>query len=502
MIKKLVCFALTTALMATIVCVPATVSATEAVSAKLETKPGTYYTYLNEIGAQETVKPNENISINATLFAESSGLGKECVLNKDAVILENTGDKLVFDAAINQSGFYNISINYAAIAANGSDIEYTLEIDGKTEFDGMKKLTLPRVYEIAEGDFPKDNRGNELRPNQTEVQMYREYVIEDAEGVVEKPYEFYLTEGSHSFSITLQREKVAITEIRIFNDAELPNYTEPADLKANNAEPIIVEAEHAKYTTSSMLYPLSVMNDSNTTPSDPSLVRLNTIGGENWVYPSQSLIWEFDVQTAGYYSLGFRYRQDINSGMSSHRRIKIDGQYLFSEMNDVAFPYTRSWKRIGLGQDEPYYVYLDKGTHTIEMSVTTGDMAKLISSVDDVVYKLSEMYRKIIMITGTSPDIYRDYYLDEMIPDLMSNMKLISAALKNCEEQFIEKTGVKGGETATLAQIYYQLDDFVESPHSIPSRLSTFETNISSLATWVMDNREQPLEIDKIYVYA
>ena len=502
MIKKLVCFALTTALMATTICMPATVFATESVSGVLETKPGTYYTYLNKIGVEETVKPNENISIDAALFAESSGLGKKSILNEDAVILENTGDKLSFDATINQSGFYNISINYVAIAANGSDIEYTLEIDGNTEFDGMKKLTLPRVFEITEGDFPKDNRGNELRPNQTEVQMYREYVIEDAEGVVEKPYEFYLTEGTHNFAITLQREKVAITEIRIFNDAELPNYAKPADLKENNAEPIIVEAEHAKYTTSSMLYPLSVMNDSNTTPSDPSLVRLNTIGGANWVYPSQSLIWEFDVQTAGYYSLGFRYRQDINSGMNSHRRIKIDGQYLFSEMNDVAFPYTRSWKRIGLGQDEPYYVYLDKGTHTIEMSVTTGDMAKLISSVDDVVYKLSEMYRKIIMITGTSPDIYRDYYLDEMIPDLMSNMKLISAALKNCEEQFIEKTGVKGGETATLAQIYYQLDDFVESPHSIPSRLSTFETNISSLATWVMDNREQPLEIDKIYVYA
>ena len=28
------------------------------------------------------------------------------------------------------------------------------------------------------------------------------------------------------------------------------------------------------------------------------------------------------------------------------------------------------------------------------------------------------MYRKIIMITGVTPDIYRDYDLDEKIPEL------------------------------------------------------------------------------------
>ena len=480
--------------------IPVSAETEAAKTEKLASKPGTYYAYLDELGDYTPSYPKENIEIDVTQFAEASALAVNTVLEENGVVMENTGDKLTAGFEITESGFYNVSLLYCALPANGSDIELSMELDGKVYFDGMKKLTVSRVFEIPEGDFPKDNRGNELRPDQTEAQMWREVVIEDGEGIIEKPYEFWLEAGSHTVSFTLQREKVAVSKINVFNSDTLPSYSAPSNIEEVNAEPIVIEAEHAKYTTSSMLYPLSTMNEPNTTPSDPSLVRLNSIGGENWVYPSQSVIWEFDVAKSGYYSLGFRYLQNFRNGMDTNRRIKIDGEYLFEEMTAQAFSYDSSWKRMFLGGDEPYYFYFEAGSHTIEMSVTTGEMATLISEVDDAVYALSNMYREIIMITGTSPDIYRDYYLDEMIPGLLEEMELISKVLKRCETQFIEKTGVAGGETATLTQLCYQLDDFVKTPHSIPSRLSTFETNISSLATWVMDNREQPLEIDKIFV--
>ncbi len=496
--RKLITLALAAVMVLTAAMPAYGAKAGEKTSAQLEPKQGTYYAYLEELGVTEQSYPEAEIKINALTFAEASGLGIGEVQGRPAVLLEKTGDKLTVSVEIDEDGFYKLGISYVALPANGSDIEYTLEIDGKVYFDGMKKLTLPRTFAIAEGEFPQDNRGNQLRPDQSEAQLWREYTVEDAEGILAEPYGFYLTAGEHSLSITLQREKIAIDEIRVFNEKALDPYSAP---KAERVEEsIVIEAEHAKYTTSSMLYPLSVMNDPNTTPSNPSLVRLNTIGGGNWVYPSQALVWEFEVKKSGYYAISLRYRQDINSGMDSHRRLKVDGEYLFDEMTDLSFPYTNSWKKLTLGGDEPYYLYLEEGKHQIEMSVTTGDMARLITRVDDAVYALSDMYRQIIMITGTSPDIYRDYYLDDMIPGLMDRMALLSEVLKDCEEQFIEKTGVKGGETATITQVYYQLDDFIKSPHSIPSRLSTFETNISSLATWVMDNREQPLEVDKLYI--
>lgn len=501
MLKKLTSYILAFILLCTaLTAVPVSAEAALQVQQSLPHKSGTYYAYLDSLGEYTENYPQSEIKLDAAIFAASSGLPIDTYLEKDAAMLQNTGDKLTLYFNVAETGFYNIGILYCALHANGSDIEFTLELDGNIYFDGMKKLTVPRTFAIAEGDFPQDNRGNELRPDQDEVELWREAVIEDGEGIIEKPYGFWLSAGTHTVSFTLQREKVAIAEVRIFNDEELPSYQKPADLKTVEAKPIVLEAEHAKYTTSSMLYPISTMNNPNTTPSNPSLVRLNTIGGENWVYPSQSLVWNFDIETDGYYSIGFRYLQKFHSGMDTNRRIKLDGEYLYKEMTAQAFPYNSNWSRTDIGGEEPLYFYLEKGTHTLEMSVTTGEMATLISVVDDAVYALSEMYREIIMITGTAPDIYRDYYLDEMIPGLMDEMSLISSVLKECESEFIEKTGISGGETATLTQIYYQLDDFVKTPHSIPSRLSTFETNISSLATWVMDNREQPLQLDKIYI--
>lgn len=143
MFKKITSFALALFMLLTAVLPSVTADATtaEEQSLTLPSKQGTYYAYLEELGIEENIYPKADIKINALLFAEQSQLSKENVLEKEAVILENTGDKLTVNVTVSESGFYNVSLTYVALQANGSDIEYTFEIDGSTAFDGMKKLT-------------------------------------------------------------------------------------------------------------------------------------------------------------------------------------------------------------------------------------------------------------------------------------------------------------------------------------------------------------------------
>lgn len=466
----------------------------------LSPKPDTYQSYLDGFGESESWGPISRIEAETVPFSADSGLKTENIDGVDAAVLENSGDTLDITVEIEQEGFYHIGINYYALKANGSDIELTMLLDGESLFNSMNKITLSRLFSIPKEAFEKDNRGNELRPSQKEIYGWQFAPIQDSEGIAGEPYCFYFTEGAHTVSFTLSREKIAISSIEIYNEEEVAPYKAPADAQKVSVAPIIIEAEHPDTTSTTTLYPLSDMSDPDTTPSDPSLVRLNAIGGENWVYPTQSIEYSFDVAESGYYSIGLRYLQSWQSGMNTYRSIKIDGETPFAELKNLPFAYTVSWKRVVLGGDEPYYFYLTEGKHTLEIEVAIGEISDILCDIDNAVYMLNEMYREIIMITGTSPDIYRDYNLNVMIPDLMSDIELISKALKASEQAFYKKTGVKGGETATLQQIYYQLDDFLKSPNTIPSRLSTFETNISSLATWVMDMREQPLELDKIYL--
>ena len=124
-------------------------------------------------------------------------------------------------------------------------------------------------------------------------------------------------------------------------------------------------------------------------------------------------------------------------------------------------------------------------------------MAEVSRKTEDVVYQLNYIYRKIIMVTGTSPDTYRDYELDTKIADLEEMFTSVYEDLIEIEEQVIEING-NLGSASIITILKKQLEDFIEAPYSIPDRLSTFKDNISTLSSWMLDLRNQPVQFDKL----
>ena len=57
------------------------------------------------------------------------------------------------------------------------------------------------------------------------------------------------------------------------------------------------------------------------------------------------------------------------------------------------------------------------------MQVVLGDFAGVISDVQSIVTELNSEYRKIIRITGVSPDEYRDYQIEKRLPELEGELK-------------------------------------------------------------------------------
>ena len=92
----------------------------------------------------------------------------------------------------------------------------------------------------------------------------------------------------------------------------------------------------------------------------------------------------------------------------------------FQEMNAVRFPYALKWDILELGEEtgKPYQFYLTKGEHELKLEVTLGDVAPAVQSVQQMVYDLNQIYRKIVMITGVNPDVYRDYEIEKSVPGL------------------------------------------------------------------------------------
>lgn len=153
-----------------------------------------------------------------------------------------------------------------------------------------------------------------------------------------------------------------------------------------------------------------------------------------------------------------------------------------------------------MGGKSPYLYRLEKGKHTLRLEVSLGEFAPLIREVESSLYNLNEMYRKILMITGTKPDEYRDYQIEKKVPNILNVFEEESERLKTIAAQLVKLSGQSSDQEALLKTMSLQLDEMVEKPDTIPRRLGAYKTNTGGLGTWVQQARQQPLEIDALYV--
>lgn len=211
-------------------------------------------------------------------------------------------------------------------------------------------------------------------------------------------------------------------------------------------------------------------------PSDPSKIRLNSIGAVNWDKGGQWVAWQVEVEEPGFYQLHIKYRQNAVRGFSTSRRLLINGRVPFEEMDRIDFPYTsgQNWTNMTLANEEgePYLFYLEKGM-TIALEVVSSETGELLREVNDVIYRLNDLYRQIIMITGTTPDSLRDYYLDKEIPELIPTLQEQSDRIQSLMEAFAGRPPMPAAPVSFMKEVVAQLNSFIKKPETIQTRLSS-----------------------------
>ena len=72
--------------------------------------------------------------------------------------------------------------------------------------------------------------------------------------------------------------------------------------------------------------------------------------------------------------------------------------------------------------------------------------------------------------------------------------------LQAAYENIQASSGIRDGDTANIDRLVVQLDGFLKDVDTIPQRLSNFSSNISSLSAWMLNLKNQPLEIDYLRI--
>ncbi|MBP5231060.1 MAG: extracellular solute-binding protein, partial [Clostridia bacterium] len=433
---------------------------------------------------------------------------------------------VVMNNGVPQTDYSNIvSVgNYAAME------RYVL-IDGKVPYREARSVEFNRIwcdyyenksyfsdedafieFAIASGDktdserpFRKDGNGNELKPEKRLVSAWVSEFVHDSTGYFTDPLQFYLSEGEHIVSLQTVRETMAMNGFRICNansDA-LPDYktyyeSHGGDSAVYHGDQVVyVQTEYATATSERTIYQLNNRSSVYTQPNDPALIRLNEIGGEKWEYVGQWIEWQCDIPESGFYSVIPRWMQAFYSGIYVSRCLYVDGEIPFAEAYNLRFDYTTDWMTTPLSDGSTdFLIYFEKGRHTIRMEAVLGDMSTVLNRVNNSLSNINAYYRKILMITGSDPDEYRDYNFVRLIPDVLSGLKTEAANLYAVSDLLTEMTGKKGTHAATLDRVANVCERMGKYPSTIAGYMDTLKSYTSSLGTWLADTQNQPLEID------
>ena len=122
-----------------------------------------------------------------------------------------------------------------------------------------------------------------------------------------------------------------------------------------------------------------------------------------------------------------------------------------------------------------------------------------LAALDQAIDRMNKAYRDILVITGTTPDPYRDYYLEKEIPTLLDDLAWCRDTLRagaRCIEALTG--GRRGSETSPIDEAVRTLDGLLEKPYLIAQRLSLYIAQIDAVANQSADLSSQPLELDTL----
>ncbi|MCI5566095.1 MAG: extracellular solute-binding protein [Clostridiales bacterium] len=437
---------------------------------------------------------------------ESARCGAGAEILPDGAIHVADDGVVSFAFSLPEAAKYQISITCRSDLDERNGIDFSMQVNGQSPFSEAETLKMYRVWK-SQGEITRNNQGDDITPEQVLTGEAYAWRLRDSDGLYNEAFEVGFEQGENTLSFSFRRGGMAIEQIKLTPAAALDDY---AAYRARYADApdgvleggaLIFEAENAYRTSSPSLAPIYDKSSTATTPSSPSHLRLNTIGSNNWEDTGHWIEWEIDAPSDGLYNLAFRYRQNLSEGFFSSRLLTIDGQTPFDELSDVHFEYDDGWQVLRLGDEKGAYgVYLTQGRHVLRLEVTSGVMAQYIKESQDLVFELNELYRKVIMITGSSPDIFQDYNLKESVPGMIDTLNASAVSLRATADG-IEALGASdNGQASYLRSVAYQMEDIARRPETMKERLDTFKSNLSALATWMLELKDQPLELDKIFL--
>ncbi len=314
-----------------------------------------YEVYLNEHAG--AAQPQASVDVDVFSLNESINTEIEEDVDGSRAVIAGEDGFVEWKVDVAEEGLYGIYIEYYPLESRGVDIERRVQINGEMPFAGADTIMLSRVWKDS-AELKQDNRGNDIRPSQMEAPRWESSYFEDTMGYVTEPYQFFFKQGENTIRLEAVNEPVAIRKVVLQNKKRPPSYAaliQEASAKFGNAPEgyvNVIEGESAAYRSSPTLFATYDRSSPGTEPYSVELTKINMTGGLQWRIAGQWIEWDMEVPADGFYNITLKNRQNYNRGNVSVRKLFIDGETPFLEVDEIDLRFTSDWNMLTLSDAE------------------------------------------------------------------------------------------------------------------------------------------------------
>ena len=403
-----------------------------------------------------------------------------------------------------KDGVYILALDY--LSAGDSYLDYTLslQINGQQQYQELQTIELPLYWQDSVAEFLVDRYGDEIAPTQNRVNVWRRtYLYNNAYATVE-PLMVTLKKGENTVRVTnvsndgLKLGKLYAQPPR----AAAPSYAEylqnlgMGDVAPVSGEPITINAiDYRVKNSAEIIY--EVTASPAVTPYDPEFKKLNTL---SWSNPGDEIIYDFTVETDGFYYVGLHYKNEKEE-FNSYQTILIDGAVPFAEMACYPFAYTStSWKNEILSDEtgNPYYIYLTAGDHTLTLKAEMEPVTAAWRYGQLIAEHVTKFALDVKKIAGTDADKYRTWKMTRYIPEIPDYLNAYLKLMQHIRYllQYETENGINGALLSYLDKAEKFIEEIAEYPDEIALYVESMVGRDNSILVAVSNFNSAVIKMD------
>lgn len=479
-------------------------------------KADDYYTIRNQREQEEMPFPKDQLinyaqeRIGGTLLEP---LPNDQYAN--AVTHMFAGNTFTTTLNVSKAGLYEIWLDYRVAAEALLNPEFAIEINGKAQFNEMNALLLPLQWKSSNDEALRqfDRYGDQLQVRSELSECWQKQPLQDPNHFFVVPLKFSFEVGENTLMFKLNEGAIFLGDIVLKNtEQSLLSYEDYTYLYRESLTPtspriLTIEAE-SPISKSSRSIRGQYLRNPSVSPYDHQTRLLNVLDGSSFSEPGNRVDYLFTVEENGFYQISLKYLQNLNNGMPSRRRIELNGEVPFEELQSYSFDSSNKWRQETLSDElgNAFSIYLEAGQHRLSLSIDSTAVAEPYHELLAILGEIDGIGSEVVRLTGGLVDRQRNWRIETYFPELKVSLAEILIGLQTQKQNLIDLLEIEKLPLLTEIDVAISMiETFYENPDSLPHYLNRFNQGHSSaygrIQSVLPTLIDSPLSLDRIFVH-